>query len=220
MNISTVESLITPERSELIRAFNQDLLPPVVAVDWIELLMETIPLKGEGLEPIKGVRQGNGYIWRYQGVTSCWVAAHYSGYRGAYSKYLTQVFGFKGDVGDEIDIDHLFNQGRGKKMAKGYLRVFPVSKVINRQHGSIFERRATSSEKERKMKTMHFMSFIALLKVMGVKPPRDYNDTHGLNEAVTAICASGDWQRSDVEQSLLNLMTRLEKSHNVIVVKV
>jgi len=211
------EKIIELEKNEIIRAFNKDFLPPVIAIESIELLMETASLNGTKLQEIDGVRTGNGYIWHYNGTSSCWVKANYKGYRNAYKKYIYQIFEFKEKIPSEYDIDHLFNQGRGKKLDTGYLRLFPVLKKINRTHGAIFENRVTKSESKRLMKKMHFMTFISFLKILSIIPPKSIDEKDELEKVSVAISSFGYWTKDDVKKSLISLINRIEHPSDIII---
>ncbi|MCP9765650.1 hypothetical protein [Lacihabitans soyangensis] len=69
------QNCLALERQELIRAFDSDLLPPVIAVREINLLLTNPVLKGENLIPIAGIKKNNAYAWFQNGIPSCWVRA-------------------------------------------------------------------------------------------------------------------------------------------------
>ena len=209
------------ERQELIRAFDKDLLPPVIAVREIDLLLTNHVLKGERLIPIPGIRKGNAFAWFQNGVPSCWVRASYRNYRTAYLKYAKEFLGFEeSKISQDFDIDHLFNQSRGLKHKGGFLRVFPITKKVNRSHGVVVEGRLTETEKEREIKLMHFMTFFSILKILGVKVPKNKEDAEKMEIAVNAITATGNWPQELVYQSLSNLLDRLNSPQNLITIKV
>ena len=209
------------ERQELIRAFDKDLLPPVIAVREIDLLLTNPVLNGERLIPVSGIRKGNAYAWFQNGISSCWVRASYGNYRTAYLKYANEFLGFdESKLPQDFDIDHLFNQSRGLKHKEGFLRIFPVAKNINRSHGVVVEGRLTKTEKKRDIKLMHFMTFFAILKILGVKVPKNKEDSEKMEIAVNAITATGNWSHDVVYQALLNLLDRLNSPQDIITIKV
>jgi hypothetical protein len=217
MDLKVFENLILAEKTEIIRAFNNDLIPPIISVKDINSLMKVESLNGQNLIKLGGVRSGNAFIWTYNNVHSFWVKSTYSNYRKAYKKFLNQVFGYNKEIQEGYDIDHLFNQKRGLKDTHGYLRVFPIKSNINRKHGSGFEKRVTNSEKNRILKPMHFMTFISYLKIIEELPPKNSLDTFEISRIVDKIHALGYSPKKQIYVSLINLIERNNNPVDIVI---
>lgn len=217
MNLKKFENLILAEKAEIIRAFNSDLIPPIVSVKDINSLMKVESLNGQNLIKLRGVRSENAFIWTNNNVHSCWVKSTYSNYRRAYKKFLNQMFGYNEEIQTGYDIDHLFNQKRGLKDKHGYLRVFPIKSTINRKHGSNFEKRVTNSEKNRVLKSMHFMTFISYLKIIDELPPKNLLDTFEISRIVDKIHSLGYSPKEEIYVSLVKLIERNNNPIDVVI---
>ncbi|MBK9083485.1 MAG: hypothetical protein IPL88_16065 [Rhizobiales bacterium] len=143
------------------------------------------------------IRAGNAAIVRRPGAAhdnaSLWVAAGYGGYRGAYVRFLQDVYGERASEAelDGWDIDHLLNRARAPD-ATCFVRVEAIPANANRQWGSLFEKAASDprffANRERRRRTM---SWMICAKLAGKPPPRGPEDAAQMERLATFFASIG-----------------------------
>lgn len=204
--MSVLFSVIAERRSDALRKwFHTREMPPVIAIIERRSLKEHPTEGGGDFEKLGRRRERNVYVWKKGDPesSSLWVLSSYSSYRSAYKAFIRSLYGQVDFTDfDQFHVDHLFAKGQRRAHAK-YVRVEAVPKGTNMQHGFTVES-DQAKQKTRKRRSHDHMSFLSVLKLMGLRAPRGPDD-HAQIKKISRALEKDGWDRKEVEQALLTL---------------
>lgn len=218
----TVASIVRSRISNILRAFAQDSVPPLVEVDGpaaLAGLAESLDEFTEGdLETARLGRRALSNVVMIGGpggrpdTASVWVRAQYSDYRAAYAAFLRKAYGIKVARADlqAYDVDHLLNRARAGN-GNTLLRVEALPLSVNRQWGSILEKLASQSNVAGNLKTRRLMSYLIAAKVAGLPPPATLTDGPSRERLIRGLAALG-LREQEVRDGLDNMLGHIARN--------
>lgn len=138
--------------------------------------------------PLPRARSGNAYVVRLDGFPTLWVRPAYSGYRGAFTRFLAEYHGVT-DVGPAgvYDADHAFNKDRAIDFGLGYVLMLLVDGPANQAWGRSIEKRFGNRFVSRG-RDAPALSIAILAKCLGVHPPAS-DDGPAVTACIDAMMA-------------------------------
>nr|WP_154921831.1 hypothetical protein [Microbacterium testaceum] len=107
------------------------------------------------------------------GYRFLWCHVDNSSYRRHYLRFLQREHGWNGrSIPSEWHVDHIFNRARAKKLELGWVRMMLLPGPVNTSHGAGYEKQRTRSRILGRPGRSRKLDEITLLKVAGLRSPR------------------------------------------------
>lgn len=208
MASQTVSAIIQRRIARLAARFNADAQPPLVAVADVAQAAATFAYGGGRVEPLAGF-EGRAVVWRRDTPDDSSVWAHPADpHRAIFASFIETAYGAVDWTGfSAFDVDHVFNKARAP--AGHFLLLEAIPLGDNRSHGGGFERTNTAStiEKATAGREYRKLTFVSVLKLAGLKPPRALDDRERINPARDWLVRNG-WSAREVEDAIETLLTK------------